>query len=92
MDSFVDEARREVARIVAEQNRLSGAARSKCIADLGKVSRMEIVAPLPSCARDEEDEGFAGRPLEKPSLLQIAAKKLRDVLGIQSTDDGVRLT
>lgn len=50
VDSFVYEERRKVAHEVSEQNKCMGAPKSKCVADLGKVSRMEIVAPLPSCA------------------------------------------
>ena len=85
VDSFVDEERRKVAREVAAQNVRMGAAKSKCVADLGKVSRMEIVAPLPSCAQDEDDEGFAGGPLEQPRLMQTMIHKIKDLLGVRYT-------
>lgn len=85
VDSFVDGERRKVAHEVSEQNKRMGAPKPKCVADLGKVARMEMVAPLPSCARDEEDQRFAGGPLEEPGLVETVAQKVKDVLGIQNT-------
>ncbi|KAF1924741.1 uncharacterized protein M421DRAFT_95278 [Didymella exigua CBS 183.55] len=82
VDSFVDEARREIARDVAKRNQMNGATLLKYDADLATVSRMEIVAPLPSYARDDEDEGFADGPSEEPGLMRTMSQKVKDFLGI----------
>jgi hypothetical protein len=46
------------------------------------VRNMPIIAPLPSCARDEEGEGFAGRWMEgNDGLVNAVTKKVKAVLG-----------
>lgn len=56
---FVNVARYEVAREVTKKNQLIGAARSKCVADQGKVACIPVVVLLPFCAREEANEEWA---------------------------------
>lgn len=80
-DSLIEEERRKMALDVAELNRREGASKAKCDADLEEVKKMPIVAPLPSCARDEEGEEFAGRWMEgHDGLMQTVTKKVKAVL------------
>jgi hypothetical protein len=60
IDSFVDECCKNIALDVTKENGTNGATKSKCVAVLGKVTRMPIGTLLPSCARDEGDEKYAG--------------------------------
>ena len=61
-DSLLDvEAERaKIGIAVDKMNEARGCAKSKRVADEGKVSRLPIVVPLPSCARDEGSEEDAG--------------------------------
>ena len=84
VDSFVEEERRRVAWQVAEENLRAGAPKAKCVADQGEVSRMYIVAALPSCARDEADEEFAGGSVESDSgFMNVLAQGVKNVLGMK---------
>jgi hypothetical protein len=58
IDLFVDEYCVNIALEVAKENETNGATKSKCVAVLGKVTRMPIGTLLPSCARDEGDERY----------------------------------
>jgi hypothetical protein len=81
-DSLVEDERRRMASDVAEQNRREGACKAKCDSDLEGVRNMPIIAPLLSCARDEEGEGVAGRWMEgNDGLVNAVTKKVKAVLG-----------
>lgn len=84
---FIDEARCDIAREVTKKNLLGGAARSKCVADQGKVSRMPIVLPLPSCARQEASEERAASEatlgfIEVQNQGKTVKQKIRSLLGL----------
>lgn len=82
-DSLIEDERRKMASDVAERNQREGACNAKCDADLEEVKNMPIVAPLPSCARDEEGEGDAGRWMEgNDGLVDTVTKKVMAVLGL----------
>jgi hypothetical protein len=66
IDSFVDEYCVNIALDVTKENGTNGATKSKCVAVLGKVTRMPIGTPLPSCARDEGDKRYAGGLFRAP--------------------------
>jgi hypothetical protein len=81
-DLLIENERRKMALDVAGRNQRKGACQAKCDADLEEVKKMSIVAPLPSCARDEEDEEFAGRWMEgNDGLVHTMTKNVKAVLG-----------
>ena len=82
-DALIEDERRKMASDVAERNQREGACKAKCEADLEEVKNMPIVAPLPSCARDEEGEGDAGRWMEgNDGLVDTVTKKVMAALGL----------
>lgn len=86
VDSFVDEARRDIARDLARENQLNGAARSKCVADQGKVSCLSIVLPLPSM-REEASEEWASDEatlefIEVKNQSETVTQKIKSLLGL----------
>ncbi|KAF9698248.1 hypothetical protein EKO04_003355 [Ascochyta lentis] len=85
VDSFVESERSRVALDVAKENMLKRAAKSKQVADLGKISRLDVRFPLPSCAKDEDDEDWADdRALRetKAARFHSVVGKIKNVLGL----------
>lgn len=82
-DSLIEDERRMMASDVAEQNQREGVSKARRDADLEEVKTMSIIAPLPSCARDEEGEEYAGRWMEShDGLVHTVTKKVKAVLGL----------
>ena len=83
IDSFVGEECVKNALDVVKESEANGVTKSKCITELGKATRITVI-PLPSCARDENDEGYAGSSFVPPSNETIM-QKVKNVLGMGST-------
>lgn len=83
-DSFINEGRPKVALEVAAQKATKLAAKSEQVSDARKFSNVRVRFPLPSCARDEADEQYAGGEeldnQREPASTMV--QKVKNVLGL----------
>ena len=85
VDSVLDVGaeRAKIGIEVDKMNEARGSAKAKRVADMGKVSRLPIVVPLPTCARDEGSEEDAGGGFDpNETMLQ----RVKNVLGLSGVD------
>ncbi|KZM21403.1 uncharacterized protein EKO05_0006161 [Ascochyta rabiei] len=85
VDSFIASDHPGAALEAAEEDARDVAAKLKRTADNDNVTRLDVQFPLPSCARDEADQGWADdRALREMKAAQACSvvQKVKNVLGL----------
>lgn len=78
--SFLDNKRRKQAK--EHCNQCTGGCKDKCATDRGDMARVAAGVPLPSCARDEEGEEYAGNAADT-GLVDAVKQNVKTVLGFR---------
>lgn len=83
IDSVVEEGRKNVIRNAEEQHKCAGAGKGKYIPDKDDAVRLALGVPLPSCARDEDNEEYANGYVEEPvgGRVTTVKEKVKHALG-----------